>query len=332
MLRVPSIKELTYRCKQCGFTNIKRKSISANPESWGVSRGITQTGSYSLATPTPDTFDYEVLSDGQANAANHILNSNMEVWTSGASAAPDSWTYAEVGAGAVAREGTIIHDGAYSAKLTTAAGAGSVATLEQKLDTTLGIAYWQGKTITFGASVYTDGTLQCLSIADDVSTTVSSYCDSGKTWAWTSVTKTIDLAATYVILYLITQSAGSAQTAYFDNAILVEGSTIYHNNKISFTAATSSTPAKINHASSGFADLGFVPGDTIIISTTSGTNDGTYTLATRGGITNGSLSLSSADSLTTESANAAGTVTLSIRTYKPNITTGCSFCGSLNSR
>lgn len=333
MLRVPSIKELTYKCKHCGFTNIKRKSIAANPESWGVSRGITQIGSYPLATPTPDTFDVEILTGGQFN---HILNSDMESWPAGASDSPDNWSLVP---GTVARENSIIHNGSYSVKLTSSVG--EKAYIFQDIDTTLGIAYWQGKTITMGCWAYSENAATAaIVLYDGVSGYQYAFHPGGSVWAWLSLTIVVDIAATMVIAYISTELENSI--TYFDQAVLVEGSSIdrtiltegssIQHNKISFTAATSSTPATINDASCRFADLGFVPGDTIIISTTSGTNDGTYTLAQRGGITNGSLSLSSADSLTTESANAAGTVTLSIRTYKPNITTGCPFCGSLNSR
>ena len=169
MKRVPKVSELTYQCKHCGFTCIKKKSISSNPEEWGIGRGITKTGDYgSNATPTPTTF----------------------------------------------------------------------------------------------------------------SDTVAQYT-----------------AAT-----------------------------------ISFTAASGSTPAKINDSDNQLADKGFLPGRTIVVSTESGTNDGTYTLAEYGGVASGSLSLSSSDTLTTEAAATAGEVTVCIRSYQPNITTGCPLCGSLNSR
>jgi hypothetical protein len=160
------VSELTYPCRVCGMTCIKAKSIPANPTQWGISRGITQTGSYAEGTPPPTTFDLEV----------------------------------------------------------------------------------------------------------------------------------------------------------------------YETATISFSAETDTAPAKIADSECRLADKGFVPGEAIVISTESGTNDGTYTLAERGAISRASLALATGSTLSDEDAATAGTVTISVRTYKPNVTTGCSFCGSLNSR
>lgn len=66
---------------------------------------------------------------------------------------------------------------------------------------------------------------------------------------------------------------------------------------------------------------------TLIVETDSGTNDGTYTIAS-GGVSRGTIVVS--ESLSTEPS--PGTVVLSRRIYKPNVTTGCPFCGSLNSK
>lgn len=166
MLRVPRISELAYKCKICGFLNIKQKSIPQNPDRWGIARGVTQLGHYSEGTPTPIQYDEE----------------------------------------------------------------------------------------------------------------------------------------------------------------------IYSATTISFTAASGSELAKINDSEHLLGSKGFGPGNTIVIASGSGTNDGAYTLAELGGVAEGSLSLKSGEDLTTEDAATAGTVTLSVRWYKPNITTGCPFCGTLNSR
>uniref|UniRef100_A0A6M3JB53 Uncharacterized protein n=1 Tax=viral metagenome TaxID=1070528 RepID=A0A6M3JB53_9ZZZZ len=108
---------------------------------------------------------------------------------------------------------------------------------------------------------------------------------------------------------------------------------LYEATTISFTAedATAGTPAYINDSAGLFLDRGFKSGMTIVVETTSGTNDGTYTIASRG-IAKGVLTLSSDDSLTTENAATAGTVTIDRRLQQPNVTRGCGFCGSLNSK
>jgi hypothetical protein len=106
---------------------------------------------------------------------------------------------------------------------------------------------------------------------------------------------------------------------------------MYEAITIAFTAATSTDPAYLTDSRCLFGEKNFKSGMTIRVSTTSGTNDGDYTIATRG-VSRGTILLSTSDSLTTEDAATAGTVTISEVTYKPNVTTGCPFCGSLNSK
>ena len=105
----------------------------------------------------------------------------------------------------------------------------------------------------------------------------------------------------------------------------------YVATTLSFVAETSSTPAELTDSANKFADKNFRSEQPIKIETGSGTNDGTYTIAARG-VSRGTLTLSSSDSLTTENAATAGEVTISDVTYEPNVTTGCPFCGSLNSK
>lgn len=105
----------------------------------------------------------------------------------------------------------------------------------------------------------------------------------------------------------------------------------YEATTIRFAAASGDTPAKIYDSANRFTDRLFRSEQPIKIETTSGTNDGTYTIAARG-VSRGTLTLDSSDSLTTEAAGTAGTVTISAVTYEPNITTGCPLCGSLNSK
>lgn len=106
---------------------------------------------------------------------------------------------------------------------------------------------------------------------------------------------------------------------------------MYSTLTVSFTAASGSDPAYLSDNEYRFGDKHFSDGMTIRISTTSGTNDGDYTIATRG-VTRGTILLSSSDSLTTESAATAGTTVISRIIYKPSVTSGCPLCGSLNSR
>ena len=118
-------------------------------------------------------------------------------------------------------------------------------------------------------------------------------------------------------------NATPTPTAYVDE--------FYSAITVSFTAKTGSDPAYLSDSLLGFADNHIQCNWAITIATTSGTNDGTYTIADRG-VSRGTILLSSTDSLTTESAATAGTVTISKNIYKPNVTSGCPFCGSLNSK
>ena len=106
---------------------------------------------------------------------------------------------------------------------------------------------------------------------------------------------------------------------------------MYEAVTISFTAASGDTPAYLSDSAKLFAEKHFHEGMTLRVETTSGTNDGDYTIADRG-VSRDEILLSSTDSLTTEAAATAGTVTLSRVINQPNISTGCPFCGSLASR
>jgi len=117
-------------------------------------------------------------------------------------------------------------------------------------------------------------------------------------------------------------SATPTPTTYSDE--------VYVATTVSFTAESGSDPAYLTDTAFKFADKHLSSGWVISITTTSGTNDGSYTIASRG-VSRGTVLLSSSDSLTTENAATAGTVTIYRTIYKPNIVTGCPFCGSLNS-
>ena len=106
---------------------------------------------------------------------------------------------------------------------------------------------------------------------------------------------------------------------------------VYTATTVSFTAEAGDDPAYLTDYALAFADNHIQSNWSITIATTSGTNDGTYTIADRG-VSRGTILLSSTDSLTTENAATAGEVTISKNIYEPSITGGCPFCGSLNSR
>jgi hypothetical protein len=106
---------------------------------------------------------------------------------------------------------------------------------------------------------------------------------------------------------------------------------MYEATTVGFVAASGSDPAYLTDSLNRFGEKAFSDGMTLKVETTSGTNDGTYTIGARA-VTRGKIELSSSDSLTTETAATAGTVTLSRVIYLPTIASGCPLCGSLNSK
>lgn len=121
---------------------------------------------------------------------------------------------------------------------------------------------------------------------------------------------------------------------YGDNATpspVTYSDDVYTAGTIAFIAAAGSDPAYLTDSAFGFADNHIASNWSIVIETDSGTNDGTYTIADRG-VSRGKILLSEDDSLTDEDAATAGSVTISKVIYEPNVATGCSLCGSLNSK
>lgn len=98
-----------------------------------------------------------------------------------------------------------------------------------------------------------------------------------------------------------------------------------------FVAASGSDLAYLYDPTQQVSLRRIIGGETITVSTTSGTNDGTYVLDEKG-VALDKLLLASGYDFTTEDGGAAGTITLGVVSYKPNVTTGCPFCGSLNTR
>jgi len=79
-------------------------------------------------------------------------------------------------------------------------------------------------------------------------------------------------------------------------------------------AFVNSNPDTITDSGSGFLTAGFEAGQIIVITTTSGTNDGTYTIAS---VAAGTITLIAANSLTTENAATAGTVAIVAGAIQP---------------
>ena len=155
------------------------------------------------------------------NPTNLITNGDFELWSAGASAAPDGWIYNGAG-GNVARESTIVKIGTYSTKLTR--GGVDSQIYNDTFVNIKGLVYWRGRTITFGCWVYaTVANRACLRIYDPESGVVySPYHTGNSTWQWLNVSSTINISASSVSLSCFVSTGDTS--AYFDGAMLLEGS------------------------------------------------------------------------------------------------------------
>lgn len=149
----------------------------------------------------------------------------MDFWAAGDSAAPDGWTISGSGA-AVAKETTTYKGGPYAAKITSPAGA--TAYLYQPIETKRGLAYWKGKTVTFGCWVWCDtANIARIQIdANGVESALSSYHTGNSTWQWLTVTMTVTTSASLTALWATCFLNAVSKVAYFDCAIIRETSSI----------------------------------------------------------------------------------------------------------
>lgn len=164
-----------------------------------------------------------VKNDGTVNPTNLLSNGDFENWSAGTSVAPDGWTLNSSISAAI--ESSIIKLGTSSVKLTNAAGI--EGGLYQSIHTNRGINYWKGLTVTYGCWVYaTQANKARLRIYDGIGLSNSSFHTGNSTWQWLTVTRTIDNSATSVMGICSVDYVGN-YIAYFDGAILVEGSSSF---------------------------------------------------------------------------------------------------------
>lgn len=163
------------------------------------------------------------LGDGTVNPTNLLANGNFESWSAGTSAAPDGWT--TTGADIeVAKETTIIKVGSSSVKITR---NGTDCLIYQSIIGDYGLAYWKGRTITAGCWVYAtvaDRARLRFSSGGEIYG-YSSYHTGNSTWQFLTVTTTISATASAANLHLLVDTGDTS--AYFDGAMLVEGSSAF---------------------------------------------------------------------------------------------------------
>jgi hypothetical protein len=183
-----------------------------------------------------------VKNDGSVNPGNLLYNAGMEKWNNGAALAPDYWTLGGAGA-SVAKENTIIYEGTYASKLTR---AGTDCYLLQDIVATKGLAYWKGKYLSVGFWVYATVANRARILCYDGTATYPSTFHPGDS-AWHFLTVTFQIAAGASILWVTGEIVSGNTTAYFDDAICVEGNYTLlpgtDSMTLNYTAKTSYTIA-----------------------------------------------------------------------------------------
>lgn len=150
---------------------------------------------------------------------NVLPNGNFEDWGSGTSSAPTGWLSGGIGVSVNRSENKKV--GLFSAKITR---DGADSFIYQIVHVVKGIAYWKGKTITLSAWVYaTVADRARLRIFDnELGSTFSAYHTGNSTWQLLTVTHTVgDTTVTSLEAYMYLNAGDT--TAYYDGAILVEG-------------------------------------------------------------------------------------------------------------
>lgn len=155
----------------------------------------------------------------QLNAlGNRVQNSSFEVWERGTSAAPDGWVLTGASA-TVAREGTLINHGLYSAKVTR---VGTNCHLSTDIYALYGGVGVRGKQLTLGAWVYATSSGKVrLRVNDGTTTFNSAYHSGGSSWEWLQCPFTVGGSATALNIGLAVDTGDTS--GYIDGVTVTEG-------------------------------------------------------------------------------------------------------------
>ncbi len=132
---------------------------------------------------------------------------------------PTSWILSGSGA-TIAREEGTVKTGTYSAKVTR---NGADCDIYQDIQSAGGhnLAYWKGRTVTFGCWVWASVNNRArLAFSDGISSTFSSYHTGDSTWQYLTLTVTISSSALH--LYFAGYLDTGDTTAYFDKAFVTD--------------------------------------------------------------------------------------------------------------
>ena len=208
--------------------NVKKESI----ENSGLDTGILFQCLMQLRSPYSESVSTTTLSKiiesnnqewsaGYPADNNLLKNWSFEDWSAGAGSAPDLWGVDGTGV-VVSQESTIVKHDTYSVKIT------SNLTNEGYVEQNITNPAYETKTLTLGMWVYSDtANAVTIRIYDADGASSSLYHSGNSTWEWLTVTRT--LGAKYAGLNYIfrgTVSTTVSTSAYFDGAVLIEGSSI----------------------------------------------------------------------------------------------------------
>ncbi len=151
-------------------------------------------------------------------STNIISNGSFETW-SNEDMLPEGWSWYSP-YGAVSKEENIKKSGSCSVKVTQDTFAGW-SRIEQIFSNPQD---YRGKTLTFGCWVYSNNSgLGQIYVTDNAHQSFSPTPSQTGTWQYLTVTHTVDSAATFLSFSLTTGGGLGTGSAYFDDAVLVEG-------------------------------------------------------------------------------------------------------------
>ena len=155
---------------------------------------------------------------------NIVRNGHFLGWSGGVSAAPDQWALDSVAGSAIAREGTTVLLGTFSAKLT--GGTSAAGILRQELDkgapALYGLAVFKGDVLTVGAWVRCSTASSARIAIDDGGTVTYSAYHSGTANTWEFLTAQATLAAGATAADILLTSAATI-VSYFDGVTCAFG-------------------------------------------------------------------------------------------------------------
>lgn len=159
--------------------------------------------------------EYQVVRSGLRNAA-------FDYWGSGTSSAPNQWTLGGTSA-AVARESTIVYQGRYSCRLTSAAS--QTLSLTQ---TAQNIGQFAGTTITLRAMVYTVTASRVTIRVNDGSTNYNSTAHSGASGGdgvgqWRELSVEVAVPSTATGLDVSLQISSGASVVAYLGKVWIDG-------------------------------------------------------------------------------------------------------------